>query len=70
MLRFVTPTFFHCPQQIWAAPLSGYRIAVVLLNRGPVRYSITARWDDIGLDPKSVVEARDLWEVLNCSYKL
>ncbi|KAL4354473.1 hypothetical protein GQ457_06G003870 [Hibiscus cannabinus] len=49
-------------QEIWAATLSGYRIAVVLLNRGPVRYSATARWDDIGLDPKTVVEARDLWE--------
>ncbi|XP_022725696.1 alpha-galactosidase 1-like isoform X1 [Durio zibethinus] len=49
-------------QEIWAAALSGYRVAVVLLNRGPVRYSVTARWDDIGLDPKSVVEARDIWE--------
>ncbi|GMJ03416.1 alpha-galactosidase 1 [Hibiscus trionum] len=49
-------------QEIWAATLSGYRISVVLLNRGPVRYSTTARWDDIGLDPKTVVEARDLWE--------
>ncbi|XP_039019343.1 alpha-galactosidase 1-like isoform X2 [Hibiscus syriacus] len=49
-------------QEIWAASLSGYRLAVVLLNRGPVRYSATALWDDIGLDPKTVVEARDLWE--------
>ncbi|KAB2035734.1 hypothetical protein ERO13_D04G150200v2 [Gossypium hirsutum] len=49
-------------QEIWSAPLSGYKIAVVLLNRGPVRYSTTARWDDIGLDPKTVVQARDLWE--------
>ncbi|KAL1176235.1 hypothetical protein V6Z11_A04G144400 [Gossypium hirsutum] len=40
-------------QEIWSAPLSGYKIAVVLLNRGPVRYSTTARWDDIGLDPKT-----------------
>ncbi|PPD66195.1 hypothetical protein GOBAR_DD36925 [Gossypium barbadense] len=49
--------------KIWSAPLSGYKIAVVLLNRGPVRYSTTARWDDIGLDPKTVVQARDLWEL-------
>ncbi|MBA0666667.1 hypothetical protein Goklo_003046 [Gossypium klotzschianum] len=49
-------------QEIWSAPLSGYKIALVLLNRGPVRYSTTARWDDIGLDPKTVVQARDLWE--------
>lgn len=51
-------------QQIWAGPLSGYRVAVVLLNRGPWRIAITANWDDIGIPPKSAVEARDLWEVL------
>lgn len=50
--------------QIWAGPLSGYRVAVVLLNRGPWKISITANWDDIGIPPKSAVEARDLWEVL------
>ncbi|PIN24325.1 Alpha-D-galactosidase (melibiase) [Handroanthus impetiginosus] len=49
-------------QEIWAAPLSKYRVAVVLLNRGPVRYSITAEWDDIGIPPSSSVVARDLWE--------
>ncbi|KAK7287088.1 hypothetical protein RIF29_00121 [Crotalaria pallida] len=48
--------------EIWAGPLSGYRVAVVLLNKGPVRNAITANWDDIGIPPKSVVEARDLWE--------
>lgn len=52
-------------QQIWAGPLSGYRVALLLVNRGPWRYSITANWDDLGIPPKSVVEARDLWEV-NC----
>ncbi|KAI4373122.1 hypothetical protein MLD38_011282 [Melastoma candidum] len=49
-------------QEIWAGPLSGYRVAVVLLNRGPIRYSVTANWDDIGIPQGSVVEARDLWE--------
>ncbi|GAU41022.1 hypothetical protein TSUD_178620 [Trifolium subterraneum] len=48
--------------EIWAGPLSGYRVAVVLLNRGPRRMAITANWDDIDIPPKSVVEARDLWE--------
>ncbi|KAF1897547.1 hypothetical protein Lal_00036989 [Lupinus albus] len=48
--------------EIWAGPLSGYRVAVVLLNRGPFRNSITANWDDIDIPTKSVVEARDLWE--------
>ncbi|KAK8617508.1 hypothetical protein V6N13_080420 [Hibiscus sabdariffa] len=48
--------------EIWAARLSGYRIAVILLNRASFRYRITASWDDIELDPETVVEARDLWE--------
>ncbi|CAH9088332.1 unnamed protein product [Cuscuta europaea] len=48
--------------EIWAGPLSGYRVAVVLLNRGPIRYEITAEWDDIGIPLKSTVIARDLWE--------
>uniref|UniRef100_A0A9I9D1U9 Alpha-galactosidase n=1 Tax=Cucumis melo TaxID=3656 RepID=A0A9I9D1U9_CUCME len=48
--------------EVWAGPLSGYRVAVVLLNRGPWRNAITAQWDDIGIPPNSNVEARDLWE--------
>ncbi|TKY69000.1 Alpha-galactosidase 1 [Spatholobus suberectus] len=48
--------------EIWAGPLSGCRVAVVLLNKGRRRKAITALWDDIGLDPTNVVEARDLWE--------
>ncbi|KAF4361105.1 hypothetical protein F8388_021053 [Cannabis sativa] len=49
-------------QEIWAGPLSGYRVVVVLLNRGPQPNSITAQWDDIGIPLQSVVEARDVWE--------
>ncbi|CAN4080934.1 unnamed protein product [Withania somnifera] len=48
--------------EVWAGPLSGYRVALVLLNRGPRRYEITTNWDDIGIPPYSVVVARDLWE--------
>jgi len=48
--------------EIWAGPLSSYRVALVLLNRGPSSNPITAQWDDIGIPPNSVVEARDLWE--------
>ncbi|KAH7851273.1 hypothetical protein Vadar_009357 [Vaccinium darrowii] len=48
--------------EIWAGPLSSYRVVLVLLNRGPSRNPITAQWDDIGIPPNSVVEARDLWE--------
>nr|GLL35818.1 alpha-galactosidase 1-like [Ipomoea trifida] len=48
--------------EIWAGPLSGYRVGVVLLNRGPWRYEITAEWDDIGFPLKTAAIARDLWE--------
>lgn len=48
--------------EVWAGPLTKYRVAVLLLNRGPVRYNITANWDDIGIPPNSVVKARDLWK--------
>ncbi|KEH23292.1 alpha-galactosidase-like protein [Medicago truncatula] len=49
--------------EIWAGPLSGYRVAVVLLNKGTQKHiDITANWNDIGIPPKTVVQARDLWE--------
>nr|CAB3499282.1 unnamed protein product [Digitaria exilis] len=48
--------------EIWAAPLSGYRTAVVLLNRHATdEATITAHWDDVGLPAGTAVEARDLW---------
>ncbi|XP_022890795.1 alpha-galactosidase 1-like [Olea europaea var. sylvestris] len=48
--------------EVWAGPLSNYRVAVVLLNRGAGRNSIIAHWDDIGLPPNTAVIARDLWK--------
>ncbi|KAJ8422627.1 hypothetical protein Cgig2_030306 [Carnegiea gigantea] len=48
--------------EVWAGPLTGCRIALLLVNRGPDRHNITAQWDDIGLDLKAVMEVRDLWE--------
>lgn len=52
-------------RKIWAGPLSGYRVAVILLNRASsTRTTITAHWDDIGIPQQSVVIARDLWEVI------
>ncbi|URE30796.1 alpha-galactosidase [Musa troglodytarum] len=48
--------------KVWTAPLSGYRTVVVLLNRSPEFRIITAQWDDIGIPPKTIVEARDLWK--------
>ncbi|XP_031268305.1 alpha-galactosidase 1-like [Pistacia vera] len=52
-------------QEVWAAPISGYRFAVVLVNRGPWRYATTATWEDIGIPEGTVIEARDLWEHKN-----
>lgn len=49
--------------QVWAGPLSGNRIAVILWNRGFSKATITADWSDIGLKSSSVVDARDLWAV-------
>ncbi|XP_010031355.2 alpha-galactosidase 1 [Eucalyptus grandis] len=49
-------------QEVWAGPIAGYRVAVLLVNRGTYRYALTARWDDIGLPLETVAEARDLWE--------
>ncbi|KAF6994721.1 hypothetical protein CFC21_011353, partial [Triticum aestivum] len=47
---------------IWAAPLTGYRTAVLLLNRhAKDEAQITAHWDDIGLPAGTAVDARDLW---------
>jgi hypothetical protein len=40
----------------------------VLLNKGPQKINVTANWDDIGIPPKTVVQARDLWEVIHCTF--
>ncbi|XP_057459298.1 alpha-galactosidase-like isoform X1 [Actinidia eriantha] len=48
-------------EQIWAGPLSGNRVAVILWNRGSLVATITVNWSDIGLKPTTVVNARDLW---------
>ncbi|XP_043702836.1 alpha-galactosidase isoform X3 [Telopea speciosissima] len=48
--------------EIWAGPLSSYRVAVILWNRGSSKAQVTAYWSDIGLKPSTVVTARDLWE--------
>ncbi|EYU30232.1 hypothetical protein MIMGU_mgv1a007643mg [Erythranthe guttata] len=48
--------------EVWAGPLSGYRVALLLLNRGPDRTPMTGYWDDIGIPPSSTVIARDLWK--------
>ncbi|XP_042406706.1 alpha-galactosidase-like [Zingiber officinale] len=47
--------------QVWAGPLSGGRVAVVLWNRGGSPATITARWSDVGLPSYAAASARDLW---------
>uniref|UniRef100_A0A0A9BUF6 alpha-galactosidase n=1 Tax=Arundo donax TaxID=35708 RepID=A0A0A9BUF6_ARUDO len=48
-------------QEVWAGPLSGGRVALVLWNRGPAEASITASWSSIGFNSSTVVDAHDLW---------
>lgn len=49
--------------QVWAGPLHGKKVAVVLWNRSSSNATVTATWSDIGLKPGTIVDARDLWEV-------
>ncbi|EEF41561.1 alpha-galactosidase/alpha-n-acetylgalactosaminidase, putative [Ricinus communis] len=48
--------------QVWAGPLSGHRMAVVLWNRCSKAATITARWDALGLESGTSVAVRDLWQ--------
>jgi hypothetical protein len=49
--------------EVWAAKLSGHRMAVALLNRSPSSaVTITAQWDDLGLRPDVKMSVRDIWE--------
>ncbi|KAH0465373.1 hypothetical protein IEQ34_005476 [Dendrobium chrysotoxum] len=54
--------------EVWAGPLSGGKVAVVLWNRGSSQASITVDFADIGLNSSSVVGARDLWKVAYIMY--
>ena len=49
--------------KVWAGSLTEKRVAVILLNRGFSSATITAKWNDIGLNSSTVVDARDLWAV-------
>ncbi|CAL5090744.1 unnamed protein product [Urochloa decumbens] len=48
-------------QEVWAGPLSGGRVAMILWNRGSTEASITAAWSSIGLNASTVADAHDLW---------
>ncbi|KAJ8769957.1 hypothetical protein K2173_009039 [Erythroxylum novogranatense] len=47
--------------EVWAGPLTKNRVGVVLWNRGSSQANISASWSDIGLNPSTVVDVRDLW---------
>ncbi|KAK3422057.1 hypothetical protein EUGRSUZ_G02617 [Eucalyptus grandis] len=49
-------------KEVWSGPLSGNRVAVVLINRGLSTATVTAEWSDIGLNSSVIVDARDLWQ--------
>jgi len=47
--------------EVWAGPLSGGAVAVVLFNRSPSANNITANWSDIGIPASTSADVRDLW---------
>eukprot|EP00041_Stephanoeca_diplocostata_P008679 m.128482 g.128482 ORF g.128482 m.128482 type:complete len:489 (+) comp17429_c0_seq15:1291-2757(+) len=49
------------PLQVWAGPLSGGDVVVLLLNTGSSNNTITAHWSDIGIAAGVVARAMDLW---------
>ncbi|CAL5363980.1 unnamed protein product [Camellia sinensis] len=48
--------------KVWAGPLTGHRLAVVLWNRCSEAATITAAWDALGLESSTTVSVRDLWK--------
>ncbi|XP_051138453.1 alpha-galactosidase 3-like [Andrographis paniculata] len=48
--------------QVWAGPLSGQRLAVVLWNRGSEAAIVTVQWDALGLESSTAVSIKDLWK--------
>ncbi|KAK8651467.1 hypothetical protein V6N13_141068 [Hibiscus sabdariffa] len=48
--------------QVWAGPLSGNRLVVALWNRCSKAATITAKWEDLGLESSTGVAIRDLWQ--------
>lgn len=48
--------------QVWAGPLTGNRVSVVLWNRCSEAATITASWGTLGLESSTKVSVRDLWK--------
>jgi len=51
--------------EVYAGPLSGGAYTVVLFNRGVNAQTITANWEDIGLEASRKATVRDLWQHKN-----
>ena len=49
--------------EVWAGPLDGGAVTVVLLNRGTSSANVTAEWTDIGLKSSTKATVRDLWKL-------
>ncbi|EPS61200.1 glycosyl hydrolase family-like protein, partial [Genlisea aurea] len=48
--------------QVWAGPISGQRLAVLLWNRSAKTATITVQWSHLGLESSAAVSIRDLWK--------
>jgi len=48
--------------EIWARPLADGSFAVALFDRADADREIALSWDDVGLDKKTRVQVRDIWE--------
>ncbi|KAL7107530.1 hypothetical protein ACP275_06G060300 [Erythranthe tilingii] len=48
--------------QVWAGPLSGQRLAVVLWNRCSKTGTVTTKWASLGLESSTSVSIKDLWK--------
>ena len=47
--------------EVWAAPLTGGRIGVVLFNRSPAADVIACKWADVGAAAGRTYTVRDAW---------
>jgi len=47
--------------EVWAGPLQGGSVAVILFNRASSSASISVNWSDIGLSQSTNAVVRDLW---------
>jgi alpha-galactosidase len=51
--------------EVWAGPLSGGNVAVVLLNRNEQMAEISFTFDQVGLTSQTTCLVRDLWQHAN-----